>query len=162
METKIRVDLTDWKLLKALQENGRSRFSELALLVGLTPPAVAERVRRLEAAGVIRGYHADVDPALLGYPLTAIIRLSVPTGSGCSSLLGSLEGVPEVLEAYRVTGAESGVLRAVVASADHLENLLDRLTEIGKPTTGIATSSFKRVPAITPSGTARADSEEPR
>ena len=148
MKNYPRLDSTDWKLLRALQEDGRLRFSALARQVGLTAPAVAERVRRLEDAGVIRGYHADVDPTRLGYPITAVIRLALPSGARCAGFLAALEEVAEVVEAHRVTGTESGVLRAVVGSSEHLEDLIDRLTALGNPTTGIATSSFRRVPAI--------------
>ena len=145
---KVSLDETDWLILLALQQDGRISFSELARQVGLTPPAVSERVRRLEADGIIHGFHADVDPARLGYGITAIIRIAVPTGAQCTTLLESLSDYPEVLEAYRVTGTESAVVKAIVGSSDHLQNLIDRLSVLGKPTTSIATSSFKRIPKI--------------
>jgi len=153
LETKVACDAIDWKLLTALQENGRVSFSQLALDVGLSAPAVAERVRRLQAAGVIRGYRAEVDLTRLGYTMTAIIRLAVPSGKSCTTLLASLEKIPEVMEAYRITGTESAMIRAAVSSSEHLEDLIDRLTVLGNPTTAIATSSFKRVPAIRGPGT---------
>ena len=147
-KTKIGLDATDWQILIALQRDGRVSFSELARQVGLTPPAVSERVRKMEADSVIRGYHADVDPERLGYEITAIIRISVPTGAQCTTLLESLSEYPEVLEAHRVTGTESAVVKAVVGSSDHLQHLIDRMTALGKPTTSIATSYFIRVPKI--------------
>jgi len=147
-ETKVRCDAIDWKLLTALQEKGRVSFSDLARQVGLTAPAVAERVRRLQAAGVIRGYRAELDITRLGYTMTAIIRLAVPSGRRCTTLLASLEKIPEVLEAYRITGTESAMILAAVSSSGHLEDLINRLTVLGNPTTAIATSSFKRVPVI--------------
>ena len=148
LHSKVRLDATDWKILISLQCDGRLSFSELSRQVGLTPPAVSERVRRLEAEGVIRGYRAEIDPARLGYVITAIIRISVPTGAQCTTLLASLAEYPEVMEAFRVTGTESAVVKAAVSSSEHLENLIDRITVLGKPTTSIATSSYTRVPAI--------------
>ena len=147
-DSNVRLDPIDWRLLEALQRAGRLTFTELGRQVGLTAPAVAERIRNLEAAGVIDGYRADVNAQLLGYGITAIIRLAVPTGGQCPTLLSSLAKHPEVLEAFRVTGEDSAVIKAVVSSSDHLEDLIDRLTTLGKPTTSIATSAFKRVPAI--------------
>lgn len=145
---KVPIDSIDWQLVHALQENARLSFSELARRVSLTPPAVSARVRRLEEVGVLRGYHADVDPARAGYPITAVIRIAVPSGSHCTTLLASLAQVPEVHEAYRVTGTDSAVVRAQVATSDHLEDLIDRLAPLGKLTTSIATSSFRKHPAV--------------
>ena len=76
MKTKVRLDDKDWQLLELLQENARTSFIDLARKVGLSAPAATERVRRLEEAGVIRGYRADVDPEKLGFPIAAIIRMS--------------------------------------------------------------------------------------
>ena len=69
------LDETGWHILQALQENARLSFSELGQRVGLSSPAVAERVRRMEDAGIIKGYHAEIDTAKVGYPITAIIRI---------------------------------------------------------------------------------------
>ena len=147
-ESKVRLDPVDWSLLEALQRTGRLTYAQLGRQVGLTAPAVAERVRNLETEGVIEGYRADVNAGLLNYGITAIIRLAVPTGTQCTTLLSSLSKHREVLEAFRVTGEDSAVIKAVVSSSDHLQDLIDRLTALGKPTTSIATSAFKRVPAI--------------
>lgn len=142
------LDGTDWELLRALQKDARAAYSDLAKHVGLTPPAVSERVRRLEDAGIIRGYGADLDLQGLGYPMTAIVRLAVPSGRQCTTLLESLAEIPEVLEAFRVTGTDSAIIRAVVSSSEHLEDFINRLAPLGKPTTSIVTSSFKRNPSV--------------
>ena len=148
LKNKVTLDAIDWKLLVALQENGRLSYSDLARNVGLSAPAVSDRVRRLEAAGIIRAYRAELDIAKLGYPITALIRLAVPTGKHCTTLLAALAEIPEVLEAWRITGAESAMIWAAVSSSGHLEDLINRLALLGNPTTAIATSRFERVPAI--------------
>lgn len=148
LKNKVTLDAIDWKLLVVLQENARISYSDLARSVGLSAPAVSDRVRRLEVAGIIRGYRAELDTAKLGYSITAVIRLAVPSGKHCTTLLATLAEIPEVLEAWRITGAESAMILAAVSSSVHLEDLINRLALLGNPTTAIATSRFQRVPAI--------------
>jgi Lrp/AsnC family leucine-responsive transcriptional regulator len=126
VETSADIDQIDWKLIEALQTDGRASFAELGRQVSLSPPAVAERVRRLELAGVITGYRATVDPARLGLDMQAWIRIVV---SGPEyELVGSrLKEVPEVVECHRVTGTDSYVVKAVVRSVAHLEDLTGRI-----------------------------------
>src|SRR6266545_2411810 len=96
------IDDVGWRILAALQVNARLSYSELGRQVGLTPPAVAERIRRLEEAGVIAGYHAQLNVEKLGLPLTAIIRLA-PRGRASSEVDRVVTTLPEVLEAHHVT-----------------------------------------------------------
>lgn len=140
-ESEKLLDDVSWQLLCALQENARLSFAELGRRVGLSPPAVAERVQRLEEAGVITGYHAQVDPGRVGLPITAFIRMSCTTGDGCAHMAGVARGIPEVLEYHRLTGSDSGIMKVVVSSVAHLENLIDRLAIHGTPTTSIVLSS---------------------
>ncbi len=142
------LDVIDWKLVELLQRNARLTYAELSKLVNLTAPAVSERMYRLEDRGIILGYRAEMEPAKLGFPILAIIRLAVDSGEGCSNLLAALQGIPEVLEAHRVTGPDSAVLKVVASSTNHLEDLINRIGKIGKPTTSIITSGYKRVPLI--------------
>lgn len=121
------LDSTDWGLIEALQENARLTFAELGRRVNLSPPAVAERVRRLEEAGVLRGYHADVDLATLGLPMQAMIRITTNNVAECATHGHRLADVPEVLEAQRVTGSDSYIARVAVRSMEHLEDLLSRI-----------------------------------
>ncbi len=121
------LDHTDWGLLEALQENARLSFAELGRRVNLSPPAVADRVRRLEEAGVLRGYHADLDLAALGLPMQAMIRITTTNSAECSTHGRRLFDVPEVLEAQRVTGTDSYIVRVAVRSMEHLEDLLNRI-----------------------------------
>src|SRR5919201_1488018 len=104
------LDDVDWKLVEALQEDGRMSFAELGRRVSLSPPAVAERVRRLELAGVITGYQATLDLSKLGLGMQAWVRV-MATGPDCGALGGVLRSMPEVLEASRVTGTDSHIVR---------------------------------------------------
>lgn len=126
-------------LLDLLQLDGRMSYRELGEKCGLTAPAVAERVRKLEDAGIIRGYRAMVDYEALGFPIQCIVRLNAPRG--VSSVDPRIEAIPEVIEANRVTGSESHVIRARVRSTRDLEELLHELWEEGDSTTNIVTSS---------------------
>jgi Lrp/AsnC family leucine-responsive transcriptional regulator len=125
-ESKTALDARDWQLLELLQKDARAGYAELGRQVGLSAPAAAERVKRLEDAGVIRGYRADVDPQRLGYAIEAMIRLRCD-GSVCSSIGPALAEIPEVLDYRRLAGEDSGSLRVVAMSVSHLEAVLDRI-----------------------------------
>lgn len=135
------IDLDDINrdILDLLQLDGRISYRELGERVGLTAPAVTERVRKLEELGVIKGYRAVVDYEVLGFPLLCVIRLNSPRGAqGVDEII---RNIPEVIEANRVTGSESHVIRARLRSTAHLERLLDQLGEHGDSVTNIVTSS---------------------
>lgn len=127
IESMAGLDLTDWNLVEALQEDARMSWAELGRRVNLSPPAVAERVRRLEESGVIRGYHAELDLARVGLPMQAVIRIVTSNVSECANHGARLRDIPEVLEAQRVTGADSYVIRAAIRDMAHLEELLGRV-----------------------------------
>lgn len=135
----IELDDINRHLVDLLQEHGRMSFRELGDRVGLTAPAVTERIRKLEELGVIRGFRAVVDYEVLGFPLLCIIRLNAPRGAqGVDAVIAD---IPEVIEANRVTGSESHVIRARVRDTAHLEELLHRLWAHGDSVTNIVTSS---------------------
>lgn len=135
----IELDEINRELVDVLAENGRISYRELGERVGLTAPAVTERVRKLEEQGVIRGYRAVVDYEALGFTLLCIIRLNAPRGAqGVDDVIAD---IPEVIEANRVTGSESHVIRARVRDTHHLEELLHRLWAHGDSVTNIVTSS---------------------
>jgi Lrp/AsnC family leucine-responsive transcriptional regulator len=134
------MDQIGWKLLHELQLNGRLSYAELGRRVGLTTPAVVERVKRMEEAGIIVGYHADVDPTVIGMPITAFIRMSV-VGDVFTRITSVVKNSPEVVECHRGTGADSFIMKVHVRSVEHLESLIDRLTPYGTTSTSIVLSS---------------------
>src|SRR5688572_5412544 len=134
------VDEIDWKILKQLQANARITFAELGRRVGLTTPAVIERIRKLEDAQVIIGYRAEIDTAKVGLPITAFIRMSI-SGVDYSHIIEVAVDSKEVLECHRGTGGDSFILKVAVADVEHLQTLIDRLTPYGITTTSIVLSS---------------------
>lgn len=134
------IDAIDWKIIKEMQINGRITFAELGRRVGLTTPAVIERVRKLEDAKIITGYRAVVDPSKVGFPVTAFIRMSI-SGIDYSHIIEVAEKSSEVLECHRGTGGDSFILKVAVSDVEHLQNLIDRLTPYGITTTSIVLSS---------------------
>ncbi len=134
------LDDVDWAILRELQIDARIPFAELGRRVGLSSPAVTERVRRLEDAGVITGYHAQVDVTRLGRTISAIIRIGNP-GERNMDVANVVRSIPEVLECDRITGKESFVLRVAVSSVERLEDLLDTLEPYGQTTTSLILSS---------------------
>jgi Lrp/AsnC family leucine-responsive transcriptional regulator len=134
------IDEIDWKILKELQINARISFAELGRRVGLTTPAVIERIRKLEDAGIITGYRAEIDTAKVGLPITAFIRMSI-TGIDYSHIIEVAEQSSEVLECHRGTGGDSFIMKVAVADVGHLQNLIDKLTPYGITTTSIVLSS---------------------
>jgi Lrp/AsnC family leucine-responsive transcriptional regulator len=134
------IDETDWKLLSELEADARQSFSELGRKVGLSQPATAERIKNLEASGIIKGYRVEVDRAKLGYPILAFIRMNTE-GEKCHGLQRSIAKMPEVMECHRVTGEGSYMIRAALSSVGQLEALIDRLLPFGSPTTSIVLST---------------------
>ena len=134
------LDRTNLRLLAELQADARRTLAELGRRVGLSSPAVAERLSRLERDGVIRGYHADVDPRALGFALSAVIRVR-PAPRQLPEVARLARETLEVVECNRITGDDCFVLRAHVRDVDHLEEVIDRFTAFGQTTTSIVRSS---------------------
>lgn len=133
-------DATDWRILAALQDQGRATFAELARTVSMSASAVTERVRRLEEAGVIAGYTAVVDQERLGLPILAFVRLRYPNGN-YKPFHDLLEAVPEILEAHHVTGDDCFVLKVATRSMRHLEEVAGKIGTLGSVTTSVVYSS---------------------
>jgi len=128
------------RLLDELQSNGRASYADLAKKAGLSPSAAAERMRRLEDAGVIRGYHVDIDPEALGLGITALIRMTAD-GAQYRPLLAFLESNHQVRECYHVTGAEALMIKVLASSISDLESLIMKLLQFGVPTTSVVLST---------------------
>jgi len=124
------LDDLDLRLLQALQRNARSTFAELGSLVGLKPPAVHDRVKRLEAKGYVRGYAAQLDSKLLGLELVAFISCYTTPTCSYDMFTQTLAEMPEVLEVHSVAGEESFVLKVMTRSTAHLDELLSRLKAV--------------------------------
>ena len=150
LETEKLLDSTGWQLLQALQQDARLSYTQLGQRVGLSAPAVAERVRKMEDAGIISGYHAEVNRAKIGFPITAIIRMSTFSGERCGRFAAFTQGVPEVLECYRVTGSDSLIMKVMAASVEHLEALIDQLSAHGQLTTSMVLSAPVMRRVVTP------------
>jgi Lrp/AsnC family transcriptional regulator, leucine-responsive regulatory protein len=133
LENEKLLDETGWQLLHELQQNARLSFSELGQRVGLSSPAVAERVRKMEDAGIITGYHAEVDPAKLGFPVMAIIRMTSLarsgkyTGASSKQVNTLVNQFPEVIESYRATGSDITIRICLTATPITSENYTEAL-----------------------------------
>ena len=134
------LDATDAALLAELQADARTSLAELGRRVGLSSPAVADRLRKLEDDRVILGHRTDVDPAALGYSLTAIVRIR-PSPRQITKVAELARATPEVVECHRITGEDCFFLKAHVRDVHHLEELIDEFTPYGATTTSIVQSS---------------------
>ena len=133
------LDNVDWAILGQLQREARMTLSELGRRVKLSASATTERVRQLEALGVITGYHAVVDLAKAGYPVLAVVRLKYP-GNRHQPLHRLLAGRREILECLRTTGDDCYTLKVAATSMEHLETLVDELAGFGSTTTSVVYS----------------------
>src|SRR3954452_14109340 len=113
------ADEIDRKIINELQNDARLSYAELGRRVGLTTPALIERVRKLEDAGIITGYRAEIDPAKIGFPIIAFIRMSI-TGVDYGHIIDVAEVSNEILECHRGTGGDSFIMKVAVSSFEHL------------------------------------------
>ncbi|MFF7788966.1 winged helix-turn-helix transcriptional regulator [Streptomyces sp. NPDC007991] len=134
------LDATDFRILEALQRNGRASYAELARSVSMSPSAVTERVRRLEECGVVSGYSAVVSPEALGLDILAFVRLRYPTGN-YKPFHDLLDTTPEIVEAHHVTGEDCFVLKVVARSMRDLERTTGRIAALGSVATSVVYSS---------------------
>jgi|SRR4029450_5933655 Lrp/AsnC family transcriptional regulator, leucine-responsive regulatory protein len=144
-----RLDETDLRIINELIEDGRVSLAELGRRVSLSSPAVAERVKRLEQAGVITGYHAEIDLRKFGYQLTAIVRIK-PAPGRLSKIPEIAEQLPEVTECHRITGEDCFYLKIQLRAIDELSQVLDRFLDFGETTTSIVnqTPIAERTPPL--------------
>lgn len=135
-----RLDKVDTAILAALQANGRQSVADLARAVSMSHSAAAERVRRLEEAGIVSGYSATVDPERLGFAIMAFLRLRYPS-SVYEPLHELIAATPEVIEAHHVTGDDCFIMKVVATSMGHLEQVSGRIGQLGSVTTSVVYSS---------------------
>ncbi len=136
----MKLDDLNWKILKFLQENARQTNSEIGRKIGLSSPAVAERIKKMEDYGIIKGYQAQISYGEVGHQLKAIITLRAFMGR-LKPFLAIVPSLKEVLNCYRITGHENIVLEVVLRDQLHLEELIDKLISYGETKTHIVLSN---------------------
>jgi Lrp/AsnC family leucine-responsive transcriptional regulator len=134
------LDSLGWKMLIELQKDARISFAELGRRVGLSTPAAAQRVRRMEDEGIIRAYRADISPTHVGLPITAFIRMSI-VGDVLAKLTAQVRSMQEIVECHRGTGADSFIMKVNVISVEHLNHVIDSLTPYGTTSTSLVLGS---------------------
>ncbi len=154
------MDQTDVRLLQRLFEDARTSLADLARDVGLSPPSVSERIRRLEDAGVIEGYAARINPQALGYALAAWLRIR-PLPGKLDTVVKIIRNRPEIVECDRVTGEDCFMAKAHVRSVGELETLIDAIIPFAMTNTSVIQSSpvAGRVPPLSRQG--RLEGESP-
>lgn len=147
--TNAPLDAIDAKILKALTKDARIRLADLSRSVGLSPPSTAERIRRLEDAGVIEGYTASLDPAALGLPIAAYLRIR-PLPGALQTVIDIIKSIDAIVECDRVTGEDCFVARAYARSIADLEAVIDRIIPHAMTNTSIIQSSpiKRRLPPL--------------
>jgi Lrp/AsnC family leucine-responsive transcriptional regulator len=138
--SKLLADPVNLALLKELSADPRVTTSELARRVGMSAPAVRERVQRLEESGVITGYRTDLSPKALGYPITVIVRVR-PMPGQLPKIVELARETPNVVECHRITGEDCFLMKVHLESLDALDSVLDRFLAYGQTTTSIVQSS---------------------
>jgi Lrp/AsnC family leucine-responsive transcriptional regulator len=136
----MKIDELNWEILGYLQENARESFANIGRKVGLTPPAVAERVKKMEDLGIIEGYGANVSYALAEHQLKAIVMLRAFMGK-LKPFLGKVKSYQEVVNCYRITGNENIIMEVVLKDQSHLEKFIDELIVYGECRTHIVLSN---------------------
>lgn len=134
------LDSRDWAILNLLERDGRMSVKAISESVGLSSPAVAERIKRLEDDGVLLDYRAVVNPAKVGLPLLVIIRLDTPA-QRYKEVLALLRTMRGIVECHHVSGADSFVIKGYYSSVTHLEDTIARLSEFGRTASSVVMSS---------------------
>ena len=146
--TIMKIDAIGWQILSYLQQNARASFSDIGRKVGLSSPAVAERVKKMEDFGIIQGYQAVLSHALAGYQLKALIMVRAFAGK-LKPFLEKIKSFDEIVNCYRITGNENIIMEVVIQDQAHLETFIDQLIVYGECRTHIVLSSIVRHAPIT-------------
>src|SRR5437764_4944421 len=147
LQSERSLDQTDWKILRELQQDARLSYNELGRRVGLSAPATAERVRKLEDAGIITSYGAQVDIAKLGLPLLVFIQLRC-FPERCLFKTSSAEKFPEILEMHKLSGSHCALLKVALSSLEHLEAFNEWLGVHREQITNVVTCNLLSKPVI--------------
>ncbi|GAA4281213.1 Lrp/AsnC family transcriptional regulator [Gaetbulibacter aestuarii] len=143
------LDQLNWKILRCLQDNARMSNAEIGRRVGISSPAVSERIKRMEDLGIIEGYKAIVSPFDIGYQLKAIITLRAFMGK-LKPFLEKVRSLDEVVNCYRITGDENIVMEVVLKDHKHLEAFIDQLIVYGESKTQIVLSGVVKQRSLIP------------
>ena len=143
------IDSLNWKILDCLQQNARQSNAEIGRTVGISSPAVSERIKKMEDAGIIQGYNTSISPFAVGYQLKAIITLRAFMGM-LKPFMQKVKTYPEVLNCYRITGNENFVMEVVLKNQKHLETFIDQLIVYGETKTQIVLSHVTKNNAVKP------------
>lgn len=134
------MDMTDHKIIEILQEDGRISMKDLGKIVGLTSPAVSERVKRLEESGIIEGYKAIISPDALGRVIKAFIHISLPNNM-YKKFIDEARKDPRIVECHHITGDDCSVVKVIVKDMYELEEVIDSIKEIGSTKTSVILST---------------------
>ena len=135
----MKIDQLNWEILNCLQLDSRESLASIGRKVGLTPPAVAERVKKMEDAGIIEGYHAQISHTHLGHQLKAVIMLKAFLGK-LKPFLEKVKTFDEIVNCYRITGNENIIMEVILKDQKHLEEFIDELIIYGECRTHIVLS----------------------
>lgn len=142
MENTVRkLDETDRKIIEILQEDGRISMKDLGKLIGLTSPAVSERIKRLESCGIISGYKAIINPDALGRNIKAFIHISLLESRSYADFLENAKNDPRIVECHHITGDDCSLLKVLVSDMRELENVIDSIKKIGSTKTSVILST---------------------
>jgi Lrp/AsnC family leucine-responsive transcriptional regulator len=125
------LDDAGTEILRALQDNARISFAELGRKIGMSAPAITERVRKMEEAGIIAGYHARVNPAKIGYPVIGFVQVRVPQ-EHFPQVITLAREIPEIRECHHTFGQDAFLLKVVASSTEQMERALDPLREFAE------------------------------
>ncbi|WP_103864842.1 Lrp/AsnC family transcriptional regulator [Aquimarina sp. I32.4] len=137
----MKIDTTNWEILECLQQNARLSNAEIGRKVGLSSPAVAERIKKMEDYGILKGYQADVSYTKTGYQLKAMITLRAFMGR-LKPFLIKVADFKEVMNCYRITGNENIIMEVILRDQIHLQEFIDRLITYGEVKTHIILSNL--------------------
>lgn len=142
MENTVKkLDETDRKIIEILQEDGRISMKDLGKLIGLTSPAVSERIKRLENCGIISGYKAIINPDALGRNIKAFIHISLPRSQSYAEFLENAKNDPRIVECHHITGDDCSLLKVLVRDMQELENVIDSIKKMGSTKTSVILST---------------------